>query len=350
MRLGRVFLMRNEARGDVWKVWVYAAAAVGLGAWISPLLYNAGKALAEVSSRKSTNGFLEWLAEECRRAEFPRFYEAGLWLAAALLFLPWMEWLHAKRGEAGDGAGGPWLLRLPDGARTPARGQPLRKNLRGLWHGCSGFLVVAGLLLSMGVALVPAGFFTLRNPAEGLAVLALRTCAGSLALAVLMELFFRGIIFGIFLRAMRPAAAIGMSAAFFALALSAIPPPGLTVADAEAAGTGFELLGRIAGRFADWRNMGGGLVPLLALGGVLAYARLRTASLWLPVGLHTGWLFAKGMLGKLSEAKGGLSAGDPVLSGGLLQQGLIPLIAIVLAGVLAHFLTVNHDDESALSP
>ena len=110
------------------------------------------------------------------------------------------------------------------------------------------------------------------------------------------------------------------------------------------------MLGRIAGRFADWRNVGGGLVPLLALGGVLAYARLRTASLWLPVGLHTGWLFARGMLGTLSEATGNLGTGEPVLSGVLLQQGLIPLIAIVLARVLTDFLTVNHDDESAISP
>ena len=41
--------MRNDSRGDVIKVWLYAAASVALGAWMSPLLYNAGKALAEVS-------------------------------------------------------------------------------------------------------------------------------------------------------------------------------------------------------------------------------------------------------------------------------------------------------------
>ena len=157
-----------------------------------------------------------------------------------------------------------------------------------------------------------------------------------------MEVFFRGVAMGIFLRAMRPAAALGMSAAFFALVLSVIPPPGLNVADPEAAGTGFELLRLMAARFADWRSVCGTFAPLLALGGVLAYARWRTASLWLPIGLHTGWLFAKGMLGKLSAAAGGAATNDALLSGGLLQQGVIPLVAIVVAGVLAHYLTADH--------
>ncbi len=334
--------MRNEARGDVWKVWLYAAASVALGAWMSPLLYNAGKALAEVSSAKTTNGFLEWLAGVCRAADFPRFFEAAVLLAAVMLFFPWMEWIHARRGDRVAGAG-PWRVRLPDGARTANRGQALRKDPRGLWHACAGFMLVGGLLLSMGVALVPAGFFTLRNPAEGMALVAVKTLMGAAVLALMMEVFFRGIAMGIFLRAMRPAAALGMSAALFALMLSVIPPAGLTVADPDAAGTGFELLGKVAGSFADWRRVAGSFAPLLALGAVLAYARWRTKSLWLPIGLHTGWLFSKGMLAKLSSA-----AGAPLLSGGLLQQGLIPLIAILLAGALAHWLTATHHDESAI--
>src|SRR5512137_2881398 len=63
--LGRMPDMRNESLGDVLKVWLYAAASVLLGAWISPVLYNAGKALAEVSVCKVTNGPLEWLAKLC---------------------------------------------------------------------------------------------------------------------------------------------------------------------------------------------------------------------------------------------------------------------------------------------
>ncbi len=333
--------MRNDSRGDVWKVWLYAAGTVLLGAWIAPWLYNAGKALAEVSSSKTTNGLLKWLADLCRAADFPDFFATGLWVAAAVLFLPWMEWLHARRGVALAGPG-PWLLRLPYGARMATRGQPLRENLRGLWDCCAGFMLVAGLLLSMGVALVPAGFFTMNAPPEGMLRLAGRVLMGALPLAFLMEVLFRGVAMGIFLRAMRPAAALGMSAAFFAMMISVFPPAGLDVADPEAGGTGFELLGLIAARFADWRAMLGGFAPLLALGAVLAYARWRTASLWLPVGLHTGWLTAKAILAKLSVSS---AVSESALTGHMLQQGLVPLLAIVLAGLLAHHITFSPDDD-----
>ena len=93
--------------------------------------------------------------------------------------------------------------------------------------------------------------------------------------------------------------------------------------------------------------MCGDFAPLLALGAVLAYARWRTASLWLPIGLHTGWLAAKAILASLSQAKG---AGEAVLSGALLQQGLIPLAAIVLAGFLAHHITFDPEHEEAVFP
>jgi hypothetical protein len=54
--LGRISDMRNDAWGDVWKVWLYAAASVYAWRVDEPLLYNAGKALAEVSASKTING------------------------------------------------------------------------------------------------------------------------------------------------------------------------------------------------------------------------------------------------------------------------------------------------------
>ena len=44
--------MHREARADVLKTWLYATASVALGAWISPLVYNSGKALAEAMGLK----------------------------------------------------------------------------------------------------------------------------------------------------------------------------------------------------------------------------------------------------------------------------------------------------------
>ena len=70
--------MRDEALSDVLKVWLYAAAVAVVGAWISPLLYNAGKALAEVGATKRTNGPLDWLAGQCQVMDFPSFFKCSL--------------------------------------------------------------------------------------------------------------------------------------------------------------------------------------------------------------------------------------------------------------------------------
>jgi membrane protease YdiL (CAAX protease family) len=343
-RFGKVASMRNAARGDVWKVWIYALAVVMLGAWISPFFYNAGKALAEVSSSKTTNGVLEWLADRCRQTGFPGFHKAAMLLVALVLFVPWMEWLHARRGNTLPDPASPWRIRLPGGAAALSRGQPLKRNLRGFWHGCSGFLVVAGLMLPMNMVLVPGGILTLRHPGDSMPSFALAVLARSLVPALVMEVFFRGIVLGVFMRAMKPAAGMAMSAAFFALAMAVIPSTGLNVADPDASGTGFELLGRALARFADWRCMLESFAPLLAFGLVLAYARWRTASLWLPVGLHTGWIFAQGMLTGLGGPHGAMDLA------GVFQFGLVPLAAAVVAGLLAHFLTDNHGHETAVRP
>ncbi len=340
--------MRHEARGDMFKVWLYAAASFALGALVAPTLYNAGKALAEVAGQKTTNGLVDWLALRCGAAEFADFQVAGVILAALVLFLPWMEWVHAKRGEVSGT--GPWKFRLPGGARTTDTGQALKRNFEGPWHACSGFMVVTGLVLSLGVALVPAGYFTMRHPGASLMPLVASTLAWALAGALLMEVAFRGVAMGIFLRAMRPAAALGMSALFFAVLLSLAPDHGALAGDPEDSAAGFRLLGVMALRFADWRYVFGSFAPLLALGAVLAFARWRTASLWLPVGLHTGWRFAKGLLAELSSPLAGNNGGEVFLNGTLLQQGIVPLAAIVAAGMMARHFLGDHYDEPALRP
>lgn len=333
--------MRSEASSDVFKVWLYAAAAVLLGAWTSPLLYGAGKAIAEICSTKQTNGLLEWLAGVCRTTDFPGFFKVAVLVFAAILFLPFMQWLRGGRAAAG---GNPWLFRLPEGARSRAGGQRLVRNPHGLRQGVTGFLLVAALFLMIAGVMVLAGIFEWRNPGDGAAEIVLRAFATALGLAVLQEILFRGVAMGIFLRAMRPAAALGMSAVLFALVHFLNSPPGLNVADPDAAGVGFELLRKIAAQFSEPRVVLGTFTPVLALGGVLAYARWRTASLWLPVGLHGGWIFTNSILGSLTVAASRPDSPMWVISGAALKQGLVPLAGIFLAGVLVNYLTAPADD------
>ncbi len=311
--------MRSEASSDVFKVWLYVAASVLLGAWLSPLVYNAGKALAEVSSAKQTNGALEWLADRCRTADFQDFFTASLLLFAGILFLPMIQSLRGRSSRRGE--------------------QRLGKNPRGWRQIAAGFLLVTMVFFLLATVLVPAGVIEWKNPGTSMTRMLLSNLTCAFGFAVFQELLFRGIAMGIFLRAMRPAAALGMSAILFALVHFLNPVGAVHVFDPDAAGVGFELLRKIAVQFSDPRVVFGIFMPLLALGGVLAYARWRTASLCLPVGLHAGWIFVNGILANVTVATSHPDSILGVFSGASLKQGLVPLIAILLSGGIIRYLT-----------
>ncbi|MEO8617531.1 MAG: CPBP family intramembrane glutamic endopeptidase [Luteolibacter sp.] len=332
--------MRNEALSDVLKVWLYAAASVMLGAWISPLFYNGGKALAEVSSAKQTNGVLEWLADHCRMANFPTFFVLSLIFGGLVLFLPFAGWLHGGRGKNGSAE------RL-DGGRPTETGQRLLKNPGAIRHCVRGFLVVTMLFLLLGGILMAAGIFDWRQPPTGGVKWIVRAALLAFGLAGLQEFLFRGVVMGIFLRAMRPSAALGLSAVLFALVYFLIPPPGLNVADPDAAGVGFELLRKMIGLFSEPRMIFGSFVPLLALGCVLAFARWRTASLWLSIGLNAGWIFINGIMGVVTVAVSPPGSMMWVLAGASLRQGLVPLAGILIAGIMIDYLTASDPDAAA---
>jgi hypothetical protein len=132
--------------------------------------------------------------------------------------------------------------------------------------------------------------------------------------------------------------ALGLSAVFFALVLAVMMPAGINVADPESARSGFEMLRLSLMRFAKPGALLESLVPLLALGGVLAYARVRSASLWFSAGLHAGWWFSKFLLAGLNATP----------SHKWLIQSIIPLLAILLSGVAVRFLTPNPPSEDAM--
>lgn len=328
--------MRSEASSDVFKVWLYAAASVLLGAWFAPLLYNAGKALSEVSSAKQLNSPIEWLAGVCRSAGFPAFFEMSMVLAAVMLFLPFIGWLRGGNNPESRQAG---RLYLPEHI---AEGQRLVANPRKLRQSVVGFFLVTGLFLIIGSVLVLSGVLSWKNPGGNLTKLIFQGLVVALGRAIFQEILFRGIAMGIFLRAMRPSAALGMSAVFFAFVHFLKVPPGMNVVDPDAAGVGFELLWKVIAQFADGQRVAGTFIPLLALGIVFSDARWRTASLWLPIGLHAGWIFVSGLLGKVTTAAGHLDSTDWLISSTSLNQGLVPLLGIIFAGVLANY--YNHCD------
>ncbi|MFT3991032.1 MAG: CPBP family intramembrane metalloprotease [Luteolibacter sp.] len=329
---------------DVLKVWLYAAVSIVTGAWVAPVFYNAGKALAEVCAAKSTNGVVDTVANVCRAMRFGNFYELSVVGMAVFWFMPFVELLRLGSDEKFRSR--PWRVCLPDSAIPKWEGQRLRRGLSGMVLGVAGFLLMTGFFVVLGFGLLKAGSFGWAPPASrGWQVVGWMLVA-ALFLAVLKELLFRGIALGIFMRAMPPVLAIVLSALLFAAVHFLLPIAGVTVADPDVKRVGFELLGKLAMRFGDWQALLADFSVLFAVGVLLGYARWRTASLWLPVGLQTGWIFAEWMFGSFTVMVERRDSVARVLSGESIQQGVIPLVGVTVIGLLIYVFTNLESPEN----
>ena len=112
-------------------------------------------------------------------------------------------------------------------------------------------------------------------------------------------------------------------------------PPELVIRDGIEAGTGFWLVGEILRVFADANFLLAECATLFLAGWILGEARLRTRSLWLPIGLHAGWIFGIGLYAGLTRASKAVRR-DEYLPwvGETLKSGLVPLGMLALTGVI----------------
>ncbi|PAW71017.1 MAG: hypothetical protein B9S38_06995 [Verrucomicrobiia bacterium Tous-C4TDCM] len=344
-------LVRRGSGNDVIKIFAYVAASLVLGAIIAPWLYQLGKGLAEVFASKEGNGPIQFIAKSAGRADFPKFFDRALMLSALVLLFPLTSWLRLGR-PPGSYRDTPWSLRLPDNVVISDRGQPLRRNPQGWWQFGTGLVLAGGLLLLSGWLMLQAGCFMWKDAAAStrgmpnkfmeeivLMKAVSKVLPGALVVALIEETLFRGVLLGIFLRAMRPAPAIATLSFLFAFVHFLQPPPMVRVPDPEAMNAGFVLLGQIFGSFADPMSMVSRFLILAAVGVVLAYARYRTASLWLPIGLHVGWVFGMGIFKAATWPVVGLPEAMRWLVGMSLLEGLMPLSVVIVTGMLVHLMT-----------
>ncbi|MNR80500.1 CAAX amino terminal protease self- immunity [compost metagenome] len=153
------------------------------------------------------------------------------------------------------------LMKRPMGS-DPALHYGFRFDGRLLIIGWS--LGLGGVILLMGLELA-TGIATFRPPTTWPLGILAGSLLTAMAYAVSEELLFRGLFLRTLLLDHPPIRAIALSSVIFA-ALHFLRP-----------------------------NLGiDDLIPFLGLvvaGGVLAYAAWKTSSLWLPIGIHAGWVF-----------------------------------------------------------
>jgi membrane protease YdiL (CAAX protease family) len=120
----------------------------------------------------------------------------------------------------------------------------------------------------------------------------LRYTLVGLVVALIEETFFRGAIQGVFQRGMNTVLAVILASAIYSV-LHYLKPRGADIAPDHISWTsGFAYLGEIARHSFAKRDDVIGFVTLFLAGCILGLAYARTKALYLPIGLHAGWVLA----------------------------------------------------------
>lgn len=330
-------------QSDITKIFLFFILTVVSAAIISPGLYNVGMFLAEVGESHELNGAMNWLARQSASAVFPGYFNLSLVVCGLLLAGPFIMWLNLEN-PARQPLASPWQIRLPKHTIAHDGSHKLRHNTHASLHLATGFLLTGGILTLAVWALLVIDWFSLDHPVQWW--YATRTALiTAIMLAVVKEWLFRGVLLGIFLRALHPAAAITMVSLIYALIHFFLPTGAIQVDDPCSADAGFEMLSLVGQHLINPREFAFGFVSLTAIGLILAYARYRTASLWLPIGLHIGWIFSHRSLQQITE----FNPDHPPLSRLVLGpdgiSGLLPLCLLIITGLLVHVFVQISDEK-----
>jgi uncharacterized protein len=291
---------------DAARLAAYFIAIVLGGALLAPILFWSAQALA-------AHGAFPFLA----KYDFGRFFHRAILIAAVLLLWPLLR-LSNVRGLADLGL-----------APNP------------YWARDVGFGVLLSVipLLFCGALLIALHVYSFRHvlvwPRLGKVLLA------AVSVPFIEETFFRGIVLGILLRTGRKLLAVVAASALFAAAHflkgSEWEPAIVTWT------SGFQSIGDAFAGFGDPMMVLGAFATLFLIGCILADARVLTRSLWLPIGLHTGWIFASGTFSWLAR---GRMVALPWIGNNLLV-GIIPLGLAAVTWILMR-LSLKHDRASQI--
>jgi len=207
----------------------------------------------------------------------------------------------------------------------------LEKNRHALRDVVAGILLAAIPLLVGAVVLIATRIFLLKSaiPWSSLGAVV----AAAIVVPLIEELFFRGLFLGILLRSSRPIVATLITSTFFAIVHFLKAPAKLS--ENVTWLSGFHSIANSLVQFVDPMMVLASFTTLFLIGWILADARLRTRSLFLPIGLHCGWVFVAGVVGKMTKRETIIL---PWLGPNLLT-GLLPLaLGLITWGLMIGWL------------
>jgi membrane protease YdiL (CAAX protease family) len=278
---------------DALRLLVYSAAVIIVGALVAPPLYWSARSLGQYRSLHFLGQF-----------DFEVFFHRAL-LVAAVLFL--------------------WPLLQSTGIRRFSD-LGLRPNSR-FWRDLlGGFAAALVPLILCGAILIATGVYSLRTPSAWMAMS--RTVAAAIAVPFIEETFFRGLVLGILLRSGGKYLSMFLTSALFSVVHFLKAPAGTSPVVSWA--SGFQSIAHSFAQFNEPMLVLAGFTTLFLIGWILADARLLTASLWLPIGLHSGWILGNGLFNRIARREVLLL---PWLGRNLLI-GLLPLGVVCVTWIL----------------
>jgi uncharacterized protein len=291
---------------DAARIGGYFIAIVVVGALLAPVLFWSAQALA-------THGVFPFLA----KYEFDTYFHRAILVAAVLLLWPLLRMGNVRS--------------LADLALAP---NPHWRRDFG-----AGVLLSVIPLLCCAALLIVMHVYSFRHvfvwPRLGKVLLA------AITVPFIEETFFRGIVLGLLLRTGRKLLSVVAVSALFAavhfLKGSEWEPPSVTWT------SGFQSIGDAFAGFGDPMMVLAAFATLFVIGCILADARVLTRSLWLPIGLHAGWIFASGAFSWLARRQ---MVALPWLGKNLLV-GIIPLGLAAVTWILMRQ-WLKHDRASKI--
>jgi membrane protease YdiL (CAAX protease family) len=291
---------------DAARLAAYFIAIVLGGALLAPVLFWSVQMLA-------AHGVFPFLAQY----DFDTFFHRAILVAAALLLWPLLR-VSNLRNLADLG-----LVPNPHWGRDAGR----------------GVLLSVIPLLFCGALLIALHVYSIRHvfvwPRFGKVVLA------AISVPFIEETFFRGIVLGILLRTGRKLLSVVTVSALFAAVHF------LKGSQSEHAvvtwTSGFQSIQDAFAGFGDPMMLLAAFATLFLIGCILADARVLTRSLWLPIGLHAGWIFASGIFAWLARPQ---MIALPWLGKNLLV-GIIPLGLAAVTWIVMR-LWLKHDRSSQI--
>lgn len=328
--------MHRYLQFDVLRLAFLALFLFIAAALLTPWAMNLGYVLSDITREHSLTPTLDHLGAKARFAQTNDFF---LWTLSALtiLAIPFLPALLKVKNLQNSAFGRrPWGIALPRHSVAETRGQRLRKGTQPVKELIGGLSLATGMVAVTAFAVIQLGLFEISEltSENGPTNLIFRIFTLAIGVSIFEEIIFRGILLGILLRTFRPSLAMGLSALLFA-ALHFLQP---TPASSAGFANGIEVLQGILLQYGNADFIFFQFTTLFLVGLVLAIARYLTASLWLPMGLHIGWIFSFELFQQWTTPQvKELASLRPILGQGI-HEGLLPIALLLLTAALLPFL------------